>query len=143
VSGVIKSYPTTDTGVGDHEHVTGTNVAGNKRALDTYVRNPDTDPVQVSLASAELATPTVYNVTCPLANNEYSRALSADTKEFMIKVRQVASLKLAFVNGDSGTTYISVPANSSFTQSRLLATGLTLYFQSPVAGIDVEILEWT
>lgn len=37
MSSPIKTYPTKSTGVGDHAQVTGTDVAGDKRALDVAV----------------------------------------------------------------------------------------------------------
>ena len=87
-------------------------------------------------------TPTIYNVSVPLANTEVSQALSSSTKRFLIRVRGNANLKMAFTLGDSGSNYITVPHGCSYTEDSINFTG-TIYFQTNVAGQVVEILEWS
>jgi hypothetical protein len=77
------------------------------------------------------------------ANTEYSQALSSSTKRFSIKLRGFADLKLAYVSGQSGTTFITVPGGSSYEEINLAGTtALTLYFQSPTASQETEIIQW-
>lgn len=87
------------------------------------------------------ATPTIYNVSVPLANTEVSQALSASVKRFTIRVRGESRLKLAFVSGQSGTNYITIPPGCTYTEDEINFTG-TLYFQTVKASQIVEILEW-
>lgn len=90
----------------------------------------------------EAQSPTVYNISVPLANTEVSQALSDNTKSFTIRVRGISSLKLAFVATESSTNYITVAAGSSYTAEGLNFTG-SLYFQTNKASQTVEIVEWT
>lgn len=90
-----------------------------------------------------VTTPTIYNVAVTLANTEYSQALSASTKRFSIKMRGFSDLKLAYVSGQSGTIFITIPGGSSYEEINLAGTtALTLYFQSPSASQDVEVVQW-
>ncbi len=96
-----------------------------------------------SFASAAPTIATVANVTMTDANTEYSYALPSATKTYRIKLRaQNASFKLAFINGNSGTTYTTVNSNASYGESGVSLTGVTLYFQSPVAAQTMEIISY-
>lgn len=146
--GVIKTYPSIDTGVGNHAHVTGTDVATNKRALDAYIKNPASDPVPVAVSNAELVTPTIYNLTSPVgANTEFSQVLSLGTKQFTIIAAPAffEQVNFAFVLGQAvAGPFYSVPAGSEFVQSNLLLPApTTLYLATPNAGsVGIQILEW-
>jgi hypothetical protein len=87
-------------------------------------------------------TPTIYNVAVTLANTEYSQALSAGTKKFMIKCRSGAKLQLSYNSGDTNILYITIPKNTAYTESDINFSG-TLYFRSDTASQVVEIVEWT
>lgn len=95
------------------------------------------------LSQVEAAgSPKVYNVVVPLANTEVAQLLTTSTKSFVIRVRGVATLKLAFVLGDSGTTYLTIPPNCSYSVEGLNFVG-SLYFQTNKVAQVVEILEWS
>lgn len=85
--------------------------------------------------------PVIYNVSCALANTEYSQALNTNAKKILIRVRGLAKLQLAFTFGDSGTDYISLPMGCSFTEEAILFNG-GVYFQLNKPNQVVEILEW-
>ena len=88
-------------------------------------------------------TPTIYNITSSgTANTETSQALTANTKQFTIRARTRADLKIAFTATESGTNFITIPKGTSYTVSGIDFTG-TIYLQSPSTSIPVEILEWT
>lgn len=87
-------------------------------------------------------TPKIYNVTCTLANTEYSLVLSSDTKAFSIKARDRTTIKLAYSSGDSGSLYITVGAGSVYSEDNITFNG-TIYFQTNKANQVLEILEWT
>lgn len=89
-------------------------------------------------------TPTIFNKTITNSNTEYSQALPARTKKVLIKVRSgTKTLKLAYVNGESGSKYITIPVGSSKYLEGAYLSGLTLYFQCPSAGQVAEIEVWT
>lgn len=89
------------------------------------------------------SSPQVYNVTLTSANTEYNQALPTGTKRFMFKCRTAYAVKLAFTEGESGTTYFTVPANMAYREYDLSLSGTrTLYFQSTTAGVVVEIIAW-
>lgn len=99
--------------------------------------------VNLEEAVVEVATgPTLYNVDCAVADTEYSQALPAGTRKFTIKARG-GDLKVCFTNGQSGATYILLTDGQSMTEDNVSLTGKTLYFESPTAGTDAEILAWT
>ena len=86
--------------------------------------------------------PTIANVTMTDANTEYSYAVPSGAKRFEIKLRAInALLKLAFVSGASGTTYITIPYGASYNELDIKG-GMTLYFQSATAAQTAEIKIW-
>ena len=92
--------------------------------------------------SASSTTVTIFNTTATLANTEYSQALPANTKEFLMKVRGSAALKVAFISGDSGTLYVTINKGAVLTVTQFFSSQ-TIYFQSPVAGSVVEIVAFS
>ena len=90
----------------------------------------------------ELSKPTISNTTMTSANTEYSYAFPAGTRAFRIKLRDLnALLKIAFVSGQSGSTYITVPYGD-YLEMRAKVGGSTIYFQSPAAAQTAEIKTW-
>jgi hypothetical protein len=96
----------------------------------------------VSTATLEGATtPKIYNVTTTLANTEYSQALTADTKQLLIRCRDQARLQIAWESGDTGTTFVTLAPGTAYKIDGITYTG-SVYFQSNKAGAVVEIEEW-
>jgi len=94
-------------------------------------------------AAAPSKNPLIYNITSPgSANTEFSQVLSTNTKQFIVKARGNATLKVAFVSGESSTNYITLSKHASLSQENLDAT-ITLYMQCDKASEVIEILEWT
>lgn len=89
------------------------------------------------------ATPVVYNVTMTTANTEYSQALPANTKKFLVKCRGAYDIKLCFTALASGTTYITVPAALSYWEDLIQPSTITLYFQCATAAQVAEIVAWS
>lgn len=101
-----------------------------------------TGDIDVSVG-AGITTPVIYNSSVVLANTEYSQALPAGTKSFMIKVRDFGvTMNLSFVSGQSGTNYIQL-VGTNFVMEDTNLTGVTLYFQCDTAAVTAEILAWT
>lgn len=102
------------------------------KKLDSIVSN--TNPA---------TTPDISNVSMPSANTEYSLALPANTKKFLIKLRATNSLlKVAYTVNESGSVFMTIPFGSSLNREGLRATSKTLYFQSPSASQTAEIETW-
>lgn len=101
----------------------------------------DTINLEVNSMAVFPSTPTIYNVSAPLANTEYSQALNANTKKFTIRCRDIATMRLAYVSGDTATNYITIPHGCTFSDESIDFTG-TLYFRTTKAAQVIEILEW-
>lgn len=123
----------------------------------SFRKNPTTDKWEKCVADADShdkldtiagalgvsnTTATIFNLTIAVASTEQSQALPANTKKFIIRTRGKGKLQLAYSSGDSGTTYITVPAGASYEDINLY-TSQTLYFQSPKVGEIVELIAFT
>lgn len=86
--------------------------------------------------------PTIYNEVMTDANHEYSKTLPNGAKVVLIQLRGDADLKLAYIEGESGTKYITIPAGDSKVLEGEWVSNLTLYFQSPSAAQVAEIEWW-
>jgi len=104
--------------------------------------NPAREDGNLEKIVKQATTPALYNVTCTLADTEYSQALPANTRKFLIKARG-GTLKVCFTAGESGTTFIQLLDGQAYNEDLILAAALTLYFQSPTAGTIAEIVAWT
>lgn len=89
------------------------------------------------------ARPTIVNVSMTLASTEYSYSLPAGTKRFSFKLRDAgADCQVAFVQGESGTTYVNLPGGRTYSESEIKGGGNVLRFRSASAGQTAEILSW-
>lgn len=101
-----------------------------------------TTTVRPSFSTA--SNPTIYNVNLVLAGNEYSQVLNNAVKKLLIRVRTGdATLRLAFVSGNTNTVYVTVPRGTNYFEENLDLSGVTIYLQSDVSARVAEILEWT
>lgn len=88
-------------------------------------------------------TPTIYNVTCTLANTEYSQALPANTKRFTVMNKgnnAATTWKMYFASAAAAT--MDFPGNMGYSEEKLLLAAQTLYFKSSNAGDVIQILAW-
>lgn len=105
----------------------------------------DAFPVPVKIiGDTELTafTPTIYNVSAPLAGTEYSQILSDDTKQFTIRARGLSQIQLSFVSGDSGLVFLTIPPGCNYSSGDLQLITKTIYFQTSKPAETVEIIEW-
>lgn len=110
---------------------TGTTV-GPKTGLDVNVINAGTT-----------TTPAITNVIVNAANTQFSHPLGANTTRFLIRARNKGKMNIAFINGQTGTNYISLGRGSIYTENNIQNPGaLTIYFQVNQTDV-VEILEWS
>jgi len=108
---------------------------------NTLVINPDGSiNVDATIIMDFADTPGIANISAPVANTEYSYVLPIDTKQVLIQAR-LGKLKLAFISGDSGTTYITVNYGCNFMIENI-KTNSTIYFQSNKALDVIEINTW-
>jgi hypothetical protein len=98
----------------------------------------DTQPVDPVSGSF----PVIDNITCTLANTEYSLTLTTNTRKFNITTRQGNELKLSFIASQSGTVYRTIPAGAEYSELFIGDSSLTLYFQSPKSDTIVEVIHW-
>jgi hypothetical protein len=100
---------------------------------------PLSGTVQISGATS----PLISNIALTTAATEVGIALPANCKKFELKLRDTRVLKIAYVLGDSGTTYRTLWPGCVWTVEGIDAAGLTIYVQSPSASQIVELETWT
>ncbi len=98
---------------------------------------------------SEILSPTILNVTCTLANTEYSQALPAGCLHYSFQLRDATKvLRFAHVIGKvAGPTapYATVAAGKAYTSPEKLALkqgSETIYFATPDAAQVVELVCW-
>ena len=82
----------------------------------------------------------IYNVACTVANTEYSQNIG-ECRKFLVRARE-GDLKLSFISGQSGTTYLTIQQNQGYWEDMIRSNNITFYFQSPTAGTVAEIVKW-
>lgn len=92
---------------------------------------------------ANLTTGIVEVDTIGAANVEQSHTFPASTKRYLVKPRGAGRLNLSFTSGTTGTVYMEISPGSSFESPELVGAAHTIYFQSPLAGLKVELLSWS
>lgn len=99
------------------------------------------------LASDKATEPHFYVVAMETGNTEYSQALPAHTKKFLIHLEDASAFKVAFVTGKvagaGDQPILTVPASGDYGESNVDLTDKTLYFASTVATKKAEIIAWT
>lgn len=89
-----------------------------------------------------IAKPTTKNSSMSSAATEVSYEFPEGTKKFRIKLRALnALLQVAFVSGESGSNYLTVPYGD-FLEMKAKVGGATIYFQSPSSSQTAEIQTW-
>lgn len=90
-----------------------------------------------------IISPTVANVSIPLAGTEQSYTFPLDTKQFLLQLRGVGSrLQFSYVAGTSGTTYVTLYSGAFYAEKDIDNASLTIYFQASQASQTLEILSW-
>jgi hypothetical protein len=129
------------------------------RDLTTTERTPlgsQGQPLQQQATTYELkvreqdlpvaTTPTLYNVTMTYANTEYSQAVTATVRKFLIATRDRSAFRFAWTTGKVATPtepYMSVAANEVYYEDYVKMTNPTFYFASASAGKVIELEVWT
>ena len=107
------------------------------------VIEPNTDgSINVVQTTAPLE-PTIVNIPISLANTEQSFSFPANTRKFLLRIRDGdGKIKIAFVPGQSGTTYLTIGAGSYYSED-VNISGKSLYFQLTKPNKIIELLYWT
>ena len=88
--------------------------------------------------------PTIYNVTLTSANTEYSRTIPENARKIFIRERSgLVAVKLAYASGESGSTYLTIPAGTQKPLENCFLSGVILYMQSGTPATVVEVEVWT
>lgn len=87
-------------------------------------------------------TGTVENVSVIQADTEQSHTFPAGSKAIQVKARGPSKVKMSFSPGTSGSVYQTIWPGSAYFQENIGAASTTIYFQSPVAGLVVELTSW-
>ena len=92
------------------------------------------------VGGAVSTTATIFNVSCPLADTEYSQALPANTKGFTIQARKNSSIKFAY--SPSATNYLTISVGVNYSDENFYVSQ-TLYFKNSKADEVIEIVAFT
>lgn len=84
-------------------------------------------------------TPTIYNVACPIAGQEYSQALPANTKGFLLKAR--GNSKILFAYSSGATSQLTIFPGAVFEDDNFY-TSKTIYFICSKADEIVEVVTY-
>lgn len=86
----------------------------------------------------------IYNVTSPITvNTEFSQALTAGTKQILIRARGKCTIKFTLTSGESGSNYITIEPNTVYNREGLNIASGTLYMQVDKVSQLIEIEEWS
>lgn len=112
---------------------------------DRFVRDTEAhtklDAIVTALGGSSNVTPALTVFDAPLANTEYSFALPASCKGFVLKSRKIARLNFGYATGVL-TTYFGIPLGGYFRDTNMYASQ-SIFFSSSVAGNKIEIITYT
>jgi len=113
------------------------------KALGQFLKvtlDPDQVPLDVELAGSK--TPAITNKLIPSANTEVSHAIPDGTKKILIRIRGLATAKIAFTSTESATKFITIPRGATYSTDFLKTSGLSIFLQTNKATQVAEILTW-
>lgn len=100
------------------------------------------DAINAALGGSNDTTATMFNVSMPVSGTEYSQALPANCKKFIIRSRSKGKIQLAYTTGESGTKYITINPGATFEDNNLYVSQ-TIYFQSSKNTDILELLAFS
>lgn len=90
-----------------------------------------------------VSTPLNHTITIAAANVEQSFTFPAGTKKIGFKARQTAKIQYGWAIGDSSANFTTLYPGSIYQSEMFNKSSLTLYFQSPLAGLIIEAQSWS
>jgi hypothetical protein len=123
-------------------------VSGYDATLDKFFFLPiDNGALKVSGVLTTIAggktSPKSEVVTLALANTEYSHTFLTNTKEFTIRNTSKNTVTFSYQVGESLTQSFPVTPGGVYTERDIIASSVTIYFQSPKPNATISIVEWT
>lgn len=115
-------------------------VDGNTEEPKVRTLIANTDPIPVDTGATGTSSLLVTNKTIATPSTEVSHALQTNVKQLIIRSRAAADLQIAFISGQSGTTYITLRKGAVFSLDGVNLASSTVYMQASIAT-TVEILE--
>lgn len=98
---------------------------------------------QISVSQTGASNPAVQNIPMAVAGTEYTIVIPINTRQFELRSRLNGTLQIAYVSGESGITYRTVPAGCAYIETGLLlSTSLTVYIQSTKSSDTLEAISW-
>lgn len=113
---------------------TGEDYSGNRHALHTHSLGGS-----VSIVQTVTTTPTIFNITAAVANTEYSQALPANTKKFILSSRN--SAKITFYYSPGATETLTINPGFGFEDNNFY-TAQTIYFKCSKSDV-IEVVAYT
>jgi thymidine phosphorylase len=108
-----------------------------------YVRDNNAaallEQIILALGGSVAVAPTIYNVVCPIADTEYSQALPANTKGFLIRARKHSVITFAYTTGAS--EWLTIGAGVSYEDKNFYSSQ-TIYFRNSKADEVIEIVTY-
>lgn len=109
--------------------------------VDAPLVNDKLDLILSSLGMTN-ATPTIFNVPALVAGTEYSVALPANTRIFVLKSRKLCRVKFAYNSGDTAINYITIGLGGVFEDYNFYSSQ-TIYFQTDKNNMTIEVLAYS
>lgn len=87
--------------------------------------------------------PTVFNVPCTNAGEQYSYTFPIGTVQVILTLRSPSALlQYCFTTGETDSNYITLEHNATLIIKDVALGGKTIYFESPSATQVLEILSF-
>ena len=103
-------------------------------------------PVEATISTSSIGTPTIYNVIAVDPNTEYSQLLPNGTGRFWITPRNsgqsASKLQCSYIAGTTNTIYFTVNAGEKFLEEGVKLNNRTIYFRASKPNTVVEIISW-
>jgi hypothetical protein len=94
--------------------------------------------------SSPLTTALIEHAVIAAANVEQSHIFPGGTRQFLVKSRTHGKILLSHNSGMSGSAGLTIHSGSVYESPQFAAqSGKTIYFQSPIAGLVVELESWS
>lgn len=110
--------------------------------VDDPVGNVLLDGILNALGGTSYATPTIFNVSCASSAVEYSQALPANTKCFVLRARNASRINFSYNSGTTLTNYITI-SSGAFFEDKNLYSAQTVYFTCSKNSEVVEIVAYS
>jgi len=96
------------------------------------------------LNDREADVPKARNIALTVINTEVEVIFSDRVAKFELKLRDAAAvLKIGTASGQSGVTFLTIPAGERYKIDQLSGRQFSLFVQSSTAAQTLEILEWS